>query len=151
MAKHKNELLQVCVAVSDWRKENGPNDEYIELARGYSLIDGHHRLEKAYRHGVKQLPAYILPMEHHVGFIFKGYREYANYWNGKLLSPFHIPCTGFLKSCAGSDPFVVWLTHLCGRQERIYPFPNTLGLSLYNIFKPIQDIFQITGKKCLSS
>lgn len=114
VAKHKNELLQVSVAVSDWRKENGPDDEYIELAdltrpiilaeiapdrlefypdidpanwmaRGYNLIDGHHRIEKAYRHGVEQLPAYILPMEHHVGFIFKGYKEYASYWNGKLL------------------------------------------------------------------
>jgi hypothetical protein len=115
VAKHKNELLQVSVAVSDWRNENGPDDEYVELAdltrpiilaeiapdrlefypdidpanwmaRGYNLIDGHHRIEKAYRHGVGQLPAYILPMEHHVSFIFKGYKEYANYWNGKLLN-----------------------------------------------------------------
>ena len=54
-------------------------------ARGYNLIDGHHRLEKAYRHGMEELPAYILPMEHHVGFIFKGYKEYADYWNGKLI------------------------------------------------------------------
>lgn len=114
VAEHKNELLQVSVVVSDWCKENGPDDEYIELAdltrpiilaeiapdrldfypdidpanwmaRGYSLIDGHHRIEKAYRYGMEQLQAYILPMEHHVGFIFKGYKEYANYWNGKLL------------------------------------------------------------------
>jgi hypothetical protein len=115
VSKHKNEFLQVSVVVSDWRRDNGLDDEYVELAnltrpiilaeiapdrlefypdinpsnwmaRGYNLIDGHHRIEKAYRHGVKQLPAYILPMEHHVGFIFKGYKEYANYWNGKLLS-----------------------------------------------------------------
>lgn len=114
VAEHKNELLQVSVAISDWRNENGPDDEYVELAnltqpiiiaeiapdrlefypdidsadwkaRGYNLIDGHHRLEKAYRHDVERLPAYILPMEHHVGFIFKGYKEYANYWNSKLL------------------------------------------------------------------
>jgi hypothetical protein len=115
VAEHKNELLQVSVAVADWRKENGPDDEYVELAdltrpiilaeiapdrfefypdidladwkaRGYNLIDGHHRLEKAYRHGVERLPAYILSMEHHVGFIFRGYKEYANYWNNKLLN-----------------------------------------------------------------
>lgn len=115
VAKHKKELLQVSVNVSDWRKENGPDDEYTELAdltrpiilaeiapdrlefypdinpanwmaRGYNLIDGYHRIEKAHRHGVEQLPAYILPMERHVGFIFKGYKEYANYWNDKLLN-----------------------------------------------------------------
>jgi hypothetical protein len=114
VVKYKNELLQVSVAVSDWRKDNVPDDEYIELAdlarpiliaeiapdrleyypdidpadwqtRGYSLIDGHHRIEKAYRYGVEQLPAYILPMEHHIGFMFKGFKEYAHYWNGKLL------------------------------------------------------------------
>lgn len=114
VAEHKNELLQVSVAVSDWRKDTGPDDEYVELAdltrpiilaeiapdrieyypdinpanwkaRGYNLIDGHHRIEKAYRHSVERLLAYILPMEHHVSFIFMGYKEYANYWNGKLL------------------------------------------------------------------
>lgn len=114
MAEHKNEFVQVSVAVSDWRDGDGFDDGFIELAdltrpiilaeiapdrleyypnivsldwrvRGYSLIDGHHRIEKAYRHGIKQLPAYLLPMEHHVGFIFKGYQEYADYWNGKLL------------------------------------------------------------------
>lgn len=114
VAEHKHELLQVSVAVSDWRNENTLDDKYVELAdlarpillaeiapdrlgvypdispadwkaRGYNLIDGHHRLEKAYRYGVKELPAYILPMEHHAGFIFKGYKEYAAYWNGKLI------------------------------------------------------------------
>jgi len=115
VAKHKNELLLVFIAVSDWRKKDGLDDEYVKQAdltrplilaeiapdrlefypdidpadwkaRGYSLVDGHHRIEKAYRRGIEQLPAYVLPMEHHVGFIFKGYKEYANYWNGKLLN-----------------------------------------------------------------
>lgn len=114
VAEHKNDFLQISVVVSDWRKDNNLDDEYVELAdltqpiilaeiapdrleyypdiapadwkaRGYNLIDGHHRIEKAYRHGVEQFPAYILPMERHVGFIFRGYKEYANYWNGKLL------------------------------------------------------------------
>ena len=114
IAQHKNELHLVSVAISAWRGENGCDDVYIELAdltrpiilaeiapdrlefypnidpanwmvRGYNLIDGHHRIEKAHRHGLDHLPAYILPMERHVGFIFKGYKEYADYWNGKLL------------------------------------------------------------------
>lgn len=45
----------------------------------------HHRIEKAARHGIEKLPAYILPMERHVAFIFKGCREYAKYSNSKLL------------------------------------------------------------------
>ena len=36
--------------------------------RGYSLIDGHHRIAKAHELGIKNLKAYIIPMEEHINF-----------------------------------------------------------------------------------
>ncbi|SMC41280.1 hypothetical protein [Sporomusa malonica] len=32
VAEHKNEFLQVSVVVSDWHKDDSPDDEYVELA-----------------------------------------------------------------------------------------------------------------------
>lgn len=54
------------------------------IIRGYACIDGHHRIEKATRLGIKTLPAMILRMEQHIPFLYKGYNHYVNYWNGKL-------------------------------------------------------------------
>ena len=53
--------------------------------RGYSCIDGQHRLEKARRLGLKTLPAVILQMEQHIPFLYEGYERYVSYWNGKLI------------------------------------------------------------------
>lgn len=52
--------------------------------RGYVCIDGYHRIEKARRMGLETLPAVILRMEQHVPFLYSGYEQYTDYWNGKL-------------------------------------------------------------------
>jgi hypothetical protein len=64
-----------------------PNSYY---ERGYNLIDGHHRIAKAYRQGIKTLPAYIFRMEQHINFLLEGYKQYVDYWNRKLVSLRHI-------------------------------------------------------------
>jgi hypothetical protein len=56
----------------------------IYYERGYNLIDGHHRVAKAYKMGIKTLPAYILRMEQHINFLAQGYKQYVEYWNDKL-------------------------------------------------------------------
>jgi hypothetical protein len=53
--------------------------------RGYAMIDGNHRLEKAKRRGVTELPAYLVRMEQHIPFMFANFERYVDYWNGKLL------------------------------------------------------------------
>lgn len=53
--------------------------------RGYSCIDGQHRLKKARRLVLKMLPAVILRMEQHIPFLHEGYDRYVSYWNGKLI------------------------------------------------------------------
>jgi uncharacterized protein YdhG (YjbR/CyaY superfamily) len=54
------------------------------IQRGYGVIDGHHRLTKAIQLGVESLKAYIVPMECHVRYMYKGYDKYVGYWNDKL-------------------------------------------------------------------
>lgn len=53
----------------------------------YNLIDGHHRVEKARRLGIKKLSAYRLDVERHMKFLTsnRAYTAYIEYWNGKLL------------------------------------------------------------------
>jgi ParB-like chromosome segregation protein Spo0J len=46
----------------------------IYYERGYNLIDGHHRVAKAY----------IVRMEQHINFLAEGYEQYVEYWNDKL-------------------------------------------------------------------
>ncbi len=58
-----------------------------EIAPGrYNLIDGNHRMEKARRQGIKNVPAYRLNVEQHITFLTsrKAYEAYVDYWNGKL-------------------------------------------------------------------
>ena len=58
-----------------------------EIAPGrFNLIDGHHRVEKAYRTGVKTLPCYSVGPEHHMLFLtsLSAHEAYVEYWNGKL-------------------------------------------------------------------
>lgn len=52
--------------------------------RSYVCIDGYHRIEKARRMGLKTMPAVTLRMEQHVPFLYSGYDQYTDYWNGKL-------------------------------------------------------------------
>ncbi len=59
----------------------------IEINPGtYNMIDGYHRVEKAYRAGIKTLKAYKLTVDHHIQFLTtrKGYEAFVEYWNGKV-------------------------------------------------------------------
>jgi hypothetical protein len=58
--------------------------EHYWTSRGYVCVDGQHRLEKARRLGVKTLPAVVIRMEQHIPFLYRGYDQYADYWNRKL-------------------------------------------------------------------
>lgn len=58
-----------------------------EISPGmFNVIDGHHRLEKAYRDGVIKIPAYKILAEQHMNFLTstKAYTKYIQYWNEKL-------------------------------------------------------------------
>jgi hypothetical protein len=58
-----------------------------EISPGlFSLIDGHHRIAKARREGVKTLPAHRVACPHHVRFLTstRAYKRYVEYWNEKL-------------------------------------------------------------------
>ena len=58
-----------------------------EISPGqYSLIDGHHRVEKARRMGISNIRAYKLNAEQHMRFLIsqEAYVVYVGYWNSKL-------------------------------------------------------------------
>jgi ParB-like nuclease family protein len=60
-----------------------------EIAPGqYSLIDGHHRMEKVRRTGINRIPAYRLSVQQHMRFLTSqsAYTAYIEYWNDKLKS-----------------------------------------------------------------
>jgi len=74
-------------------REHLPNVELekpvllAEISSGrYNVIDGNHKLEKAYIEGVETVSAYKLPPKTHSLFITKqkAYDAYIEYWNGKL-------------------------------------------------------------------
>lgn len=52
----------------------------------FRLIDGNHRVAKARRLGVNELPAYYLTQEQHRQFFTSDDmdKRYVDYWNGKL-------------------------------------------------------------------
>lgn len=52
----------------------------------YELIDGHHRLEKAYRNNIKTINSYKLKGEQLVEYFtdIRGYEAFIEYWNSKL-------------------------------------------------------------------
>ena len=52
----------------------------------FNVIDGHHRLEKAYRNGIDGIKAYKLIPEQFIPFLttVKGYEAFVEYWNSKL-------------------------------------------------------------------
>ncbi len=54
--------------------------------RGYSLIDGHHRVAKARRLGVPSIGAFRIPCPEHVPFLtsVRAYEAYVEYWNSKV-------------------------------------------------------------------
>ncbi len=52
----------------------------------FNVIDGHHRLERAYRDGESKILAYRVMAEQHVAFLssVETYKEYIQYWNEKI-------------------------------------------------------------------
>lgn len=52
----------------------------------YNVIDGNHRMEKAWRIGLEKIPAYKIGPEQHLLFLTteQGYKAYIEYWNSKL-------------------------------------------------------------------
>ena len=88
------------VAVSDFPKDfSSINESYVdsvdiskpvvlaEISPGrYTLIDGHHRIEKARRMGINSVRAYKLSVEQHMRFLTskEAYAAYVGYWNSKL-------------------------------------------------------------------
>ena len=52
----------------------------------YNVIDGHHRMERARRESVTELPCYRVPPEVHTLFLCskEAYDSYIDYWNGKV-------------------------------------------------------------------
>lgn len=58
-----------------------------EISPGrFNLIDGHHRVAKASREGVRTLPARRVACPLHVRFLTsaRAYERYVEYWNGKV-------------------------------------------------------------------
>ena len=58
-----------------------------EISPGlFNVIDGHHRLERAYLDGVIKILAYKLLSEQHIMFMtsIEAYKEYIQYWNKKI-------------------------------------------------------------------
>lgn len=52
----------------------------------FNVIDGNHRLERAYRDGLATIPAYRITPRDHTQFLTdeKSYKTYVSYWNEKL-------------------------------------------------------------------
>lgn len=52
----------------------------------FNLIDGHHRVEKAKRSGLKTLKCFRLTVDQHIKFLTdeRGYKSYVEYWNSKI-------------------------------------------------------------------
>lgn len=52
----------------------------------FNVIDGHHRVAKARREGVMNLPAHRIACPHHLRFLTstRAYGAYVEYWNEKL-------------------------------------------------------------------
>ncbi len=100
VARHPAEVALVQVSVRSFpRWDRSLVDAHVEaadLARPvllaeiapgrFSLIDGHHRVEKARRQDVETLWAFRLTAAQHVPFLTssRAYLEGVGYWNGKV-------------------------------------------------------------------
>ena len=100
LEKNQDEVLSAMVSVDDYRSSFALLDEeHIEatdctkpiiLAEispdRFNVIDGNHRIEKAYRSNIELIPAYVLSPKYHMPFLtsVKSYQSYVEYWNAKL-------------------------------------------------------------------
>ena len=75
------------------------NEEYLQMAdikkpviqaeirpNMFEIIDGNHRMEKAFRDGIELIYSYKLSGEQLLPYFIdeRGYRSYVEYWNSKL-------------------------------------------------------------------
>jgi len=99
---HENpdQVIHGNVAVKDYSREfSSLNESHVdsvdisqpvilaEISPGrYNLIDGHHRIEKAKRMGIDNLPSCSFPVDQHLRFLSesKSYLAFVEYWNDKL-------------------------------------------------------------------
>ncbi|TSA38196.1 MAG: hypothetical protein D4R64_03990 [Porphyromonadaceae bacterium] len=91
------------ICVPDWYKSHFTSHDFnedhlktvnlekpviqAEISPGrYNIIDGNHRLERAYRDNVKSIKSYKLKGEQLVDYFIdvKGYQAFVGYWNDKL-------------------------------------------------------------------
>ena len=97
--KHSEDIIFEEITVSDFSSSSTVNESHIdsveiarpvilaEIAPGrYNVIDGNHRMEKARRMGIKNVPAYRLNAKQHMQFLTskKAYIAYVKYWNDKV-------------------------------------------------------------------
>jgi len=97
--EHKNEVPLVSIEVKAYRSTTSKlNESHIDKAditfplilaeirpERYNVIDGNHRLEKAYRMGVDPVCAYMLKPEQQIQLLtsLRAYHSYIEYWNSK--------------------------------------------------------------------
>jgi hypothetical protein len=90
------------INVEEWFKTHGHgsiNEEYLPTVdvtktiiqaeirpRMFQIIDGNHRIEKAFREGIPHIRSYKLRGEQLKPYFFKieGYEAFVDYWNSKL-------------------------------------------------------------------
>ena len=96
-------VKQEDILVKDWYKTHftstSLNEDYLktitlgkpiiqaEISPGrFNIIDGNHRLEKAYREKVEYIKSYKLMGEQLVDYFIdsKGYQSFVSYWNSKI-------------------------------------------------------------------
>lgn len=100
LKEHQDQIKPEIIPVEESRSAFfEPNEDHIsttdftipiilaEISPGRcNVIDGNHRLEKAYRSNVESILAYKLSPEQHMPFLIslEGYHAYVNYWNSKI-------------------------------------------------------------------
>lgn len=98
--EHKDEVPLERIEVKTYRNRFSNLDEnqidkaditippiLAEISPGrYNVIDGNHRIEKAYRIEETYIAAYKLKPERHMPFLtsLKAYHTYVDYWNSKI-------------------------------------------------------------------
>lgn len=57
----------------------------------FNVIDGNHRIEKAFRMGMDYITGYKLKPKQHMMFLtsLEGYHSYVEYWNSKIRQDHH--------------------------------------------------------------
>lgn len=100
LREHADEITPEMVSVKDHRSDFAVLDEdhipatdytipiiLAEISPGrYNVIDGNHRIEKAFRSNVAFIPAYKLSPKQHMPFLIslKAYHAYVECWNSKV-------------------------------------------------------------------